>query len=66
MAEIVAKEAVYPEEKRLMITHCNCPARAARVKEMILSKIKVKDVLVMDTRGVSSLYANDGGVIVTL
>lgn len=66
MAEIVAKEAVCPEEKRLMITHCNCPARAARVKEMILSKIKVRDVLVMDTRGVSSMYANDGGVIVTL
>lgn len=66
MAEIVAKEAVHPEEKRLMITHCNCPARATRVKEMILSKIKVKDVLVMDTRGVSSMYANDGGVIVTL
>ena len=34
--------------------------------EMVLAKIKVKDVLVMDTRGVSSMYANDGGVIVTL
>lgn len=66
MAETVAKEAVHPEGKRLMITHCNCPDRAERVKEMILSKIHVKDVLVMDTRGVSSMYANDGGVIVTL
>lgn len=66
MAETVTKEAVHPEGKRLMITHCNCPDRAERVKEMILSKIHVKDVLVMDTRGVSSMYANDGGVIVTL
>ena len=49
-----------------MITHCNCPERAEKVKEMILAKIHVKDVLVMDTRGVSSMYANDGGVIVTL
>lgn len=49
-----------------MITHCNCPERAESVKKMILEKIKVKEALVMDTRGVSSMYANDGGVIVTL
>ena len=66
MAEVVAKEAVCPEEKALMITHCNCPERAESLKEMVLAKIKVKDVLIMDTRGVSSMYANDGGVIVTL
>lgn len=66
MADIVAKEAVDPEEKTLMITHCNCLQRAESVKEMVLSKIKVKDVLIMDTMGVSSMYANDGGVIVTL
>ena len=66
MAETVAKEAVHPEERTLMITHCNCPERAQSTKEMILSRIRVKDVLIMDTRGVSSMYANDGGVIVTL
>ncbi|NBJ92692.1 DegV family protein [Parablautia muri] len=66
MANIVASEAASPEEKTLMITHCNCPGRAESVKEMILSQIKVKDVLIMDTKGVSSMYANDGGVIVTL
>lgn len=66
MAEIVAKEAVHPEEKMLMITHCNCKERAESVKKMVLEKIKVKGVIVMDTRGVSSMYANDGGVIVTL
>ncbi len=66
MAEIVAKEAVHPEEKMLMITHCNCKDRAESVKKMVLEKIRVKGVLVMDTRGVSSMYANDGGVIVTL
>lgn len=66
MAEIIAKEAVHPEEKMLMITHCNCKERAESVKKMVLEKIKVKGVIVMDTRGVSSMYANDGGVIVTL
>lgn len=66
MAETVVKDAVHPEEKTLMITHCNCADRAEQVKEMVLSGIKVKNVVVMDTRGVSSMYANDGGVIVTL
>lgn len=66
MAEIIAKEAVHPEEKMLMITHCNCKERAESVKRMVLEKIKVKGVILMDTRGVSSMYANDGGVIVTL
>ena len=66
MAEIVAKEAVHPEEKMLMITHCNCKDRAESVKKMVLEKIRVKGTLVMDTKGVSSMYANDGGVVVTL
>ena len=66
MAESVAGQAQRPEEKMLMITHCNCLERAEKVREMILEKIKVKDVLIMDTKGVSSMYANDGGVIVTL
>ena len=66
MAETVAKEAVNPQEKTLMITHCNCPERAESVKKMRLEKIQCRDVLIMDTKGVSSMYANDGGVIVTL
>lgn len=66
MAETVAREAVDPENKTLMITHCNCQDRAESVKRMILDRIRCKDVIIMDTRGVSSMYANDGGVIVTL
>lgn len=66
MAEFVVKEAKEPGKRNLMITHCNCPDRAESVKKMILDRISCKDVFIMDTRGVSSMYANDGGVIVTL
>ena len=66
MADTLVKEAVHTEEKKLMITHCNCPDRAELVKNMILKGMKVRDVLIMDTAGISSMYANDGGVIVTL
>lgn len=66
MAEAVIKEAEAPADRVLMITHCNCPDRAELVKEMILGKIKVRDTVIMDTAGISSMYANDGGVIVTI
>ena len=55
-----------PEEKILAISHCNCPERAQMVKEEILKRVSVKDVIVLDTAGISSLYASDGGVIVVV
>lgn len=66
MAEMMAEKVVNPEERRLIISHCNALQRAEQFKEALLSKIKVKECLIMDTRGISSMYANDGGVIVTL
>lgn len=66
MTDIIFKEAVKPEEKRLMITHCNCLERAESVKNLLLEKTKFKDIIILDTAGLSSMYANDGGVIVTL
>lgn len=66
MVDILVQQAEHTEERILAISHCNCPERAQMVKEAILEKIKVKDAIVLDTRGISSLYANDGGVIVVL
>lgn len=66
MAEMMTEKVVNPEERRLIISHCNALQRAEQFKEGLLSKIKVKECLIMDTRGISSMYANDGGVIVTL
>ena len=49
-----------------MITHCNAPDRAETIKKLLTDKVQFRDCLIMDTRGVSSMYANDGGVIVTV
>ena len=49
-----------------MITHCNCPESAESVKRMVTYKVSVKDVVIMDTAGVSSMYANDGGIIIAV
>ncbi|MCI5650177.1 MAG: DegV family protein [Fusicatenibacter sp.] len=66
MVDYIAAEAEQAEEKTLAISHCNCPERAEIVKEALMEKIPVKDIFVLDTRGVSSMYANDGGIIVVL
>lgn len=65
MAELAASEASKPEERRLIITHCNALDRAEQVRDMVLERTKFKECIIMDTRGISSMYANDGGVIVT-
>lgn len=66
MADMVIKHLENAQDKCLMITHCNCPERADYVRDMITAKVKVKDVLIMDTAGISSMYANDGGVIIVV
>ena len=66
MVDYVAEKAVGSEDKVLAISHCNCNARAEIVKEAILERISVKDVVILDTAGVSTMYANDGGIIVVI
>ena len=66
MGDSVAAEAIHPEQRILAISHCNAPERAEAVRKMIQEKIQVKDSFIVDTRGVSSLYASDGGIIVVI
>ena len=66
MVDYIAEKAEGSKDKILGISHCNCAERAELVKNAILERIEVKDVIVLDTAGVSSMYANDGGVIVVL
>ena len=53
-------------DKVLAISHCNCPARAQVLKEAFEERMKLAKIIVLDTAGVSSMYANDGGVIVAV
>ena len=66
MVETVLKEAENTPQKNLMITHVNCPERAEKVKQMLLEKAAFKGVYILEAAGVSTVYANDGGVVVTV
>ena len=66
MADHVALDAIRPEEKILAIAHCNCPERAAEMERLLRDRLKFKDCFIVDTAGISSMYANDGGIIIAL
>ena len=66
MADMIAGELMDAAKKRIIITHCNAAERAQTVKRLLESKVSVREILVMDTAGISSMYANDGGVIVAV
>ena len=54
------------EQKILAISHCNCPKRAQKVRELIEQAAHFKEILILETAGVSSMYANNGGVIIAV
>ena len=66
MAGQIAEKTQNSEEKVLAISHCNCHERAILLKNALQEKMPLKKIVVLDTAGVSSMYANDGGVIVAV
>lgn len=54
------------EKRTLAIAHCNCPERAKAVREKVEELAHFKEILILGTAGVSSMYANDGGVIMAV
>ena len=66
MAGQIAEKTQNSEEKVLAISHCNCHEIAILLKNALQEKMPLKNIVVLDTAGVSSMYANDGGVIVAV
>lgn len=66
MIEEMAAVTKNCESKILAIAHCNCKERAEYVKDLVEQVAKFKDIIIVDTRGVSTMYANDGGIIMVV
>jgi DegV family protein with EDD domain len=49
--------------KTLVISQCANPERAEWLKAQLLKSCDLKEVLITDTRGISTVYANSGGII---
>lgn len=50
--------------RTLAICHCNCLDRAFQVKAMAEQRCKFAHILILEAGGITSVYANDGGIVV--
>lgn len=46
------------------ITHCNNPSLADKLRAVIENRYHCKEILVVPTRGLSSTYASDKGIVI--
>lgn len=63
-ADIIGEQGEKLEDKVIGIAHCNCLERAEEFKRELLKRYKFKDIIIVETAGLSSVYANQGGIIV--
>ena len=49
--------------RTLAICHCNCLDRAFQVKAMAEQRCKFAHILILEAGGITSVYANDGGIV---
>lgn len=66
MVEQIVEMTKNAENKVLAIAHCNCIERALEVKNMLLKMARFKLITISETSGLSTTYANDGGIIVAV
>ena len=58
-------EGLAVASQRLVISYCNCPERARQVRDMIREKCPaIGEIILTPTSALSSMYANDGGIVI--
>lgn len=63
MADMIRKSGKRTEGESLVISHCNNPGLAEKLMQEIKKRYHFEEILVLPTGGLSSLYANDKGII---
>ncbi|HBB29066.1 MAG TPA: DegV family protein [Clostridiales bacterium] len=64
LIEIIGEFNIDFENTILGITHSNAMEKAENLKKELLSRYKFKDVLIFKAGGLSTVYADDGGIVV--
>ena len=64
MIEYIGDVGVNLADKTVIISHCNCVERACSIERELKERYHFKDSMVIDMKGISTMYANDGGVII--
>jgi DegV family protein with EDD domain len=64
LIDMIGEENVDYENTTLGITHVNALDKAQNLKENILKKYPFKEIMIFEARGISTVYADDGGIVV--
>lgn len=66
LAKMVDKAAGDPDHKgrSLLISHVNCKERALQVKKMIEEKCRFSSISITEAGGITTVYANNGGIVI--
>jgi DegV family protein with EDD domain len=64
LLEIIGEEGKDLEQKVLGIAHCNCLEKALELKKEVMKIYNFKDIVIVEMRGVSTTYADNGGIVI--
>ena len=64
LLEIIGEEGQDNENRVLAISHVNAQERAEQLKEEIKNRYNFKDIIIFEGGGLTTVYADDGGIVV--
>lgn len=64
LVDMIAEYNVDFENTVLGITHVNCLEKAEKLREEIKAKYPFKDIKIFKSSGLSTIYADDGGIVI--
>ena len=65
LIEIIGEEGTDIKNKVIGITHVNAREKAEKLKEEIKNRYDFKDIIIFEAGGLSTIYADDGGIVVS-
>ena len=66
LVQIIKENTPDIESRVIGITHVKALEKAEELKKELLAHVKPKDILIQESRGITTTYANRGGVVVAL
>jgi DegV family protein with EDD domain len=64
MVDLMGEVGTVASNKALAIAHCNAYEKAVQLKEKIQEIYSFKEIIIVPTRGISTIYANEGGIVI--
>ncbi len=63
LADTIERSGKKTDGKSLVIAHCDNPGLAEKLMDAVRSRYNFSEIVVVPTRGVSTIYANVGGIV---